>query len=385
MIKVLHVYRTYFPDSESGISALIRQLCLMGDDHEVSYRIFTLSDHPEPAIIQPDKFEIYRFKKHLSISSCDISISPKTLFGFKALVDWADIIHYHFPWPLADLLHYLARVKKPTLVTYHSDIVRQNRLFMVYKPLMNAFLKCTDVIVATSKPYAETSQVLRQYKKKTTVIPIGLSENTYPSISQQTLSCWRHRVGEGFFLFVGVLRYYKGLSVLLEALHETNLCCVIAGTGPEEKMLQRQAKHLKLSQVKWLGHIDEDSKIALMHLCRAVVFPSHVRAEAFGVTLLEGAMCGKPLISTAIGTGTSYVNKHNETGFVIPPNDSVELRKAMLRLAADTKLAHVMGVAARRRYEHKFTANLMSEAYVRQYNRLLTSSSVNVHSESLFG
>ncbi len=36
-----------------------------------------------------------------------------------------DVVHYHFPWPFMDLAHFMARVNKPTVVTYHSDIVRQ--------------------------------------------------------------------------------------------------------------------------------------------------------------------------------------------------------------------------------------------------------------------
>jgi len=59
------------------------------------------------------------------------------------------------------------------------------------------------------------------------------------------------------------------------------------------------------------------------------VFPSYLRSEAFGISLLEDAMYGKPMISREIGTGTTYINIGGETGLVVPPSDSMALRQAM--------------------------------------------------------
>ena len=67
----------------------------------------------------------------------------------------------------------------------------------------------------------------------------------------------------------------------------------------------------------------------MFELCFAVLFPSHLRSEAFGISLLEGAMYGKPLISSEIGTGTTYINIDKETGLVVPPSDPIALREAM--------------------------------------------------------
>lgn len=146
---------------------------------------------------------------------------------------------------------------------------------------------------------------------------------------------------------------------------------MIVGTGPVETTLMRQASKLGLNNARFLGHVSDPEKVALMRLCRAVVFPSHQRSEAFGVTLLEGAMFGKALISTEIGTGTSYINADGETGFVISPADAKGLREVMLRLNRNDALAERMGQAARARYEALFTGRLMGERYVRLYRRLV--------------
>ena len=83
---------------------------------------------------------------------------------------------------------------------------------------MHRFLSSVDRIISTSPNYLETSEVLSHYMDKTDVIPIGLDRAHYSMASDDRLEYWRHRVGgKKFFLFVGVMRYYKGLFVLLEA------------------------------------------------------------------------------------------------------------------------------------------------------------------------
>jgi glycosyltransferase involved in cell wall biosynthesis len=79
-----------------------------------------------------------------------------------------------------------------------------------------------------------------------------------------------------------------------------------------------------------------------------VAFPSHLRSEAFGISLLEGAMYGKPMISSEIGTGTTYINIDQQTGLVVPPSDPQALREAMRTLWDDPQLAQEMGSAPRR-------------------------------------
>ncbi len=367
-LRVLHVYRTYFPDTQGGLEEVIRQICRNTREFGVESRVFMLSDNPVPAVIEREEAQVHRFHRTFEIASCGVLVG--SLNGFKQLVEWADVVHYHFPWPFADLLHLLGRVSKPSLLTYHSDIVRQKALLWFYRPLMRAFLNKVDVIVPTSQNYFASSSELGRYSEKVDVIPIGLDEDTCPDLSNEALSAVRERVGEGFFLFVGVLRYYKGLHILLDALQNTSLQCVITGAGPVEVELKKQAARLGLKNVQFLGYVSDNEKVALYHLCRAVVFPSHLRSEAFGVTLIEGAMYGKPLISCEIGTGTSYVNADGETGIVVPPANAKALREAMLRLGRDEKLADRLGKSARARYENLFTGRLMGERYAQLYEKL---------------
>ncbi|MEA3276550.1 MAG: glycosyltransferase family 4 protein [Pseudomonadota bacterium] len=367
-LRVLHVYRAYFPDPQGGLQEVIRQICLNTRPYGIESRVLTLSPQTDPPVIRREEADVYRFPLHLEIASSGFSASA--LSGFRELVRWADLINYHFPWPFADVLHLLARVSKPAVLTYHSDIVRQRGLLQLYRPLMHYFLGRMDRIVATSPNYLASSAVLQKYADKVEVIPLALDEASYPQPDGRAVNAWRARTGEGFFLFIGVLRYYKGLHILLEALQGTNLRAVIVGAGPEEQRLKRQAEEIGLDNVLFLGRLDDADKVALIQLCRAIVFPSLLRSEAFGVTLLEGAMFGKPLISCEIGTGTTYVNRDGETGIVVPPGNPARLREAMMRLDSDPTLAQRLGHGAWDRFEELFTGRVMGEEYARLYRAL---------------
>ena len=367
-MRVLHVTGTFYPDGYGGVEEVIRQICINSSSFGVQSRIFTLSSNPSSKVIHKEGFEIFVAKKTIEIASCGFSFNSPTIF--KELVEWADVIHYHFPWPFADLLHFICDVNKKTIVTYHSDIVRQRILKIVYWPLMHKFLKSVDKIIATSPNYLETSSILKNYKEKVTVIPIGISETTYPIPSETDISSVKKIVGSDFILFIGTFRQYKGLKFLLEALSKTNKKCVIAGTGPLEKQLKRKANKLGLCNVHFVGEVSEIDKVILLKICDIVVFSSHLRSEAFGVSLVEGAMFGKPLISTELGTGTSYINLNGKTGFVVPPGVSLPLANAIEIISKDLSLSKEMGLAARAHYEKNFTGLKMGQEYSNLYNNL---------------
>jgi rhamnosyl/mannosyltransferase len=119
-----------------------------------------------------------------------------------------------------------------------------------------------------------------------------------------------------------------------------------------------------------LGHLPDEDKVALLTLCYGVLFPSHLRSEAFGISLLEGAMYGKPMISSEIGTGTTFINIANETGLVVPPSDPAALRQAMQYLWEHPEQASEMGQRAEERYWKHFTADQMVRSYVDLYGDL---------------
>ena len=367
--RVLHVVRVYLPDQKGGTMEVIRQICLTTSRMGITSRVFAPSPDPDPAMIDIDGTTVVRAKLNFEIASCGFCLTG--LREFRRQVDWADIVHYHSPWPFEDVMHFVCKVNKPTLLTYHADVTRQKTLLKFYAPLMNRFLDSVDRIVTTSEIYRETSSHLKPRANQVGVIPLGLDPATYPEPSAEVIEAQRAIHGEGFFFFVGMLRYYKGLHILLDACKDQKFRVVISGKGPMESQLKAQAKRLGLDNVAFTGPITDEVKVALLRLCKAVVFPSHLRAEAFGVTLLEGAMQGKPMVTAEVGSGTSYVNIHGETGLVVPPDDSAALANALEQLEQDPDLVEKLGQGALSRFNRLFTAEIMGSAYFEEYRRLL--------------
>ncbi|CAI8790099.1 glycosyltransferase family 4 protein [Pseudomonas chlororaphis] len=369
MIKVLHFFKTYYPETMGGIEQVIFQIAEGCVSHGFESEVLYLSDRGAARNEVVGHHLTHRSKLDLHVASTGFSLSA--FKDFAELARQADIVHYHFPWPYMDLVHFASRLRRPTVVSYHSDVVKQRFLLKLYQPLMNRFLSSVDCIVASSPNYAQSSPVLTRFEDKVRIIPYGLDRETYPIPSPAKLEYWRGLLGSRFFLFVGALRYYKGLDYLLEAAKRTQLPVVILGGGHLEAELKAQAAQLGLSNVHFLGGLPDEDKAALLQLCYAFVFPSHLRSESFGISLLESAMYGKPMISCEIGSGTTFINIADETGLVVPPRDAVALAQAMMTLWHSPEQANQMGQRAMQRYEQIFSSGSMASAYADLYGELL--------------
>ncbi|HEX8787370.1 MAG TPA: glycosyltransferase family 4 protein [Telluria sp.] len=375
-MRVLHFCKTYFPDSVGGIEQVIRQMCVGTGRLGVTNHVLSLSRERDLAPFEFEGHTVHR--AHLDFELASNGVSLAAIGKLARMAREADVVHYHFPWPFTDMAHFLARIDKPTVLTYHSDIVRQKTLLRLYQPLKHRFLQSVDAIVATSPNYLASSAVLDRYRDKTRVITFGLDKTSYPEPDQARLDAWRAKVGPKFFLFVGVLRYYKGLHILLDAVAGTDYPVVIVGAGPIEQELKAHAERLGLKKVMFVGKVDDLDKVALLKLCYAVAFPSHLRSEAFGISLLEGAMYGKPMISSEIGTGTTYINIDGETGLVVPPSDHEALRAAMRKLWDNPAMASEMGRRAEARYWQLFTSAQMADDYTQLYQELVAARKARV-------
>lgn len=313
--------------------------------------------------------EVQYFKESFSYASCPFSIS--LWHNLKKISQYFDLIHYHYPWPFADLIHLSSNISKPFIITYHADIIKTSWQRNIYKPLQRAFLKRADKIILTSPKIIDSSKDLQNFRNKCTTIPLGIDPLDYPNAPSETLKKWQQQLGENFILFIGVLRQYKGLPYLLQAAEQTQAQIIIAGDGPQKQELEQIIKNKNLKNVKLLGHISNEDKSALLQLCEAVVLPSQTRAEAFGICLLEALTFKKPLITTELGTGTSFVNQHEITGLVIPAKDSKRLAQAINQLTLDKELCQKYGENGFQWFMNEFTSATMGARYLNIYKEIL--------------
>lgn len=365
-MKIIHIFKTYFPETQGGLQEAIRQISFETSKRGFENVILTLRNGMGgKALLSLPEGQVRRSKETIDIASCPISIEMAR--SFSSLIKDADVLHYHFPWPFADILHLAWKPKIPAIATYHSDIVRQRWLKILYHPVMKRFLGNMQKIVVTSEQYLATSRDLRPFQSKCKVIPLCLSEKRWPELGGTFLDEIRSKYGQGFLLFVGVLRYYKGLKYLIAAMKDLDINLIIIGDGPERRNLELQAKKAGARNIEFLGYVEDKYLPAFYQLCKAVVSPSCERAEAFGMVLIEGLMFRKPLISTELGTATSYVNKHGQTGIVVPPRDSKSLHFAIKEIIEDEMQYAIFARNARKRYEELFTPGRVGDEYERLY------------------
>ena len=368
-MRVLHVYKTYYPDSYGGIEQAIRHLANGCAKHSIESEVLTLSSNP--------KRDRFRFENHFVTqvqTDLEVSSTPFAIGAFKKYRDLAsqfDLINFHYPFPFGDMMGLMSGINTPSVATYHSDIIRQRFLKHVYAPVQSVFLNSMDRIICTSDKYLKTSPILQKYKSKTEPVSLGLDKEAFPKATETAVKKWQAKISQPFFLFLGVLRSYKGVSTLVEAAEGLNAQLVIAGGGPQLNSLEKQVADSQLDNVYFTGRIDEDDKAALLELCTALVLPSNLRSEAFGLVQLEAAMRQKPLICTELGTGTSYVNEHENTGLVVPPKNPNALRNAMNFMVYHPTIAQNMGQQAEQRFQKLFTADKMCAEYARIYREVI--------------
>jgi rhamnosyl/mannosyltransferase len=124
-------------------------------------------------------------------------------------------------------------------------------------------------------------------------------------------------------------------------------------------------------RIIWLGDVPDDDLPAVYHLADLFVLPASHASEAFGLVQVEAMAAGLPVVSTEVGTGTSYVNQDGITGRVVSPRDPAALAGAINALLADPGLRCRMGAAAQARAAGEFALDGMVERVLELYTTLL--------------
>ncbi|HEX8683101.1 MAG TPA: glycosyltransferase [Ardenticatenaceae bacterium] len=372
-MNILHLYKDYDPvvgGIENHIKMLAEAQARCG--HQVS--VLVTNPARKTVAYEQNGVQVIKAARLAHVASTPLSLSlPMLLSHLKP-----DIAHLHFPYPVGEMAALVASRAPRLVFTYHSDVVRQATLLRFYRPLMHRVMRRADAIIATSPPYVESSEVLRQYREKVHVIPLGIHVRDYARVNTARVGALRGEWspdGAPLLLFVGKLRYYKGLDVLLRAMPQVQGArLLVVGSGPERRALDALVRNLKLEErVHFLGELPDDELIALRHAAREsgglFVLPANHRSEAFGMVLLEAMAAGLPLVTTELGTGTSWVNQNGVTGRVVPPNDPTALAGAINSLLASPGTLAAMSTAARIRAAH-FDVEAMTNRVEALYQRL---------------
>ena len=372
-MKILHVYKDYYPPVKGGIESHINLLANGLKAKGVDVQVLVSNTKNKHQIEQINGITVSKVPQWGRFYSAPLT--PTFHWHLKQFGKNADIIHFHHPNPTAELSYFLTKLNKKIIVTYHSDIIRQDKLGKLYSPFRKMFLEKTDKIIATSPNYIQSSKVLKGFEHKCTVIPLGTDIERFLSDTDSTQieKIKRENGPTPLILFVGCFRYYKGLHLLISAMKDVQARLLLIGAGPEELRLRRLVEKNNLSgKILFLGELPDQAVNAYYKACDIFVLPSHLRSEAFGLVQLEAMCCKKPVISTELGTGTSFVNINGKTGMTVRPNDVIALSKAINYLIDHPEKRIQYGKCGYQRVNQFFTAEKMVESTLELYKNLLS-------------
>lgn len=369
-MRVLHLYKAYDPVL-GGIEHHLRLLAegQAARGHTVSVLVSGAAHHT--SVAQRNGVHIIRAGRLATLASTPLCPALPLLLARAR----PELVHLHHPFPPGDLAALLAARRTPLVVTYHSDIVRQRRLAWALAPLFRRTLRRAARIIATSPAYIRSSPLLAPLASRCRVVPLGVPLECFTTADPARVAALRARFPGPLVLFVGRLRYYKGADRLVRAMADVPARAVFVGGDATVRRadLEHLAASLGLAgRVHFVGEQPEAELRAFYHAADVFVLPAVERSEAFGMAQVEAQAAGLPVVTTELGTGTSYVTLHGHTGFVVPPDNVPALARALQVLVANPTLARALGAAGRARAAREFRLERMLERIEDVYTEALT-------------
>ena len=144
---------------------------------------------------------------------------------------------------------------------------------------------------------------------------------------------------------------------------------VFFGQGPRRAQLEESARELEVEDRIVFAGFRPDLPRVLPNL-DLVVHPATM--EGLGVSLLQTAAAGVPIVASAVG-GIPEIVIDGETGLLVPPRDSDAIAAAAVRVLEDRESADRMARAAAAHVESAFGVDQMVEGNLRVYLETLES------------
>lgn len=368
-IKILQVNKLYYPEI-GGIEKTLQQISEgLSEKSEVDLKVLVCRKKGRGKTEQIHGVEVHRAGSLGVIASVPISFS--FLWKFRKLAKDRDVIQLHLPFPLGDLACLVSGYRGKVVAFWHSDVVKQKKWMILYRPVMERFLKRADLILVGAQGIAKGSAYLQPYLDKCKVVPFAVEDHILNSGREYlTRQGYERKNNQIRFLFIGRLVYYKGCSVLIEALSRMKESAVltIIGSGVLLDDLKEQCRKSGIAdRVKFEGKVSDGRMKECFQTADVLVLPSIERSEAFALVQLEAMAYGIPVINTNLPSGVPEVSIHMETGLTVEPRDAVALAEAMDWMCVHDKDRVAMGMKARERVEKFYTQDIMIKNLLETY------------------
>lgn len=296
---------------------------------------------------------------------------------FARFTEGYDVVGLHGPSPFCSEL-FLARTalarRRPAVVyTHHFQVMVEAagrgrgamyRAQLGVNTAQERLARVADEVVVTSPSYRDL--LAAAGVPGAHVIPWGV-DAVAPAGADTPEDVTERSNGPLRVLFVGQMRPYKGVPVLLEALDGLpGVEATLVGGGLDEQQYRELARRRGLTNARFVGRVDHDELLAAYRSHDVIVLPSINELEAFGMVLLEGMSAGLiPVCSDLPGLGDVV----GDTGRVVPRRDPDALRGALASLAAQPAERARLSKSARAR-----AATFTWERSVADYEAVLATA-----------
>ncbi|SEM29462.1 Glycosyltransferase involved in cell wall bisynthesis [Syntrophus gentianae] len=290
-----------------------------------------------------------------------------------------EAIHAHWLLPqgfVAILSRMCSRPGCTILCTSHGGdlFALKGSLFRILKRFVLSRIQGLTVVSRAMK-----EEVLRLSSRDLfiDVIPMGVDlEGTFipPSDAATRIP--------GQLLFVGRLVEKKGLVYLLRAMPailsahpEARL--LIAGSGPEEQNLRKEAERLKLhARVSFLGSVGNQHLPALYQASEIVAFPSIVAVdgdqEGFGLVQVEALGCECGVVATDLPAIRDII-ADGETGLIVPQRNESALAEKIIYLLNSPDIRTELGRKGRAFARERYDWDIISERYKGMIEKMMAA------------
>jgi glycosyltransferase involved in cell wall biosynthesis len=367
-VRVVHVYKDIYPPVLGGVERSIDALRSALPD--VTSDVLVCAREPRTSV------RTGRHGRETRVAELGrvLSVPLAPTFPRWLARQPADVVHLHMPNPTGELAALWSANGTPLLVSYHADVVRQAALLPVYRHLVARALRRASRIVVAGARVAATSDPLRPFADKVTVVPFGIDVSRFDpaAVPGERRRALRERLGSPLVVAVGRCVHYKGFEILIDAARGLDATVVIIGDGPRLPALRRRAA--RLPRVHLPGLLGDEELIAHLAAADCFVLPSVNRAESFGIATIEAQAMGLPAVVCDVGTSTVEAIEPGATGLVVPPGDPRALAEALRALLADPPRRKAMGRAARDRVLARHDARALASRWTALYAEVAASS-----------
>jgi rhamnosyl/mannosyltransferase len=263
----------------------------------------------------------------------------------------------------------LSPLREKLVIFYHGDILVDSPLqklaYFFFRGVEDRLFRKADRLIAHSPNLIRHSAVLGRHSGKVDIVPSTVPEDwaVVTAEDEREASRIRKDAGRPIVLFVGRLVPYKGLDTLVaSAKMVRDAVFLLVGDGPLEGELKRRAAELGVAdRFVFTGRVARLKPYYLA--CDVFVLPSDSPVEAFGLVQVEAMSFGKPVVTSDLPTGVTYVNQDGKTGFTFPVRNSPKLAEALNRLLSDESLRNRLGQYAKERVEREFVSAVVGRRF----------------------